>query len=400
MSSFPDPHHTIVEALPDVVYELNNQTLELSRGEYGYTCSKNESLVWALCDGHTYGQTVAEIRHQFGNLPSDINEADKNAFVDKCLQAFVSADMLSLKSVQAVQFPLDISGFSHFYTSRGGIYAINQQRYERIAYGMFFGIEILDDQLIAYDFPHRFTSQWRETFSTAKRTDTCEGVIRSFPVASGKIHTATVLHQNIANNCHHLVNHRGTLFGVDTEAQSVFSIDSSGNRNKIPMFDPEHYHHINSLSRVGSNWLLMKCIRSQEDTQSAFAIFDEQWNLLQDIDLPASRAHDFLPLNDDGESPSFWYCDSANEHIRRYPDNASIHIKPHLQENSTTRGLSQTQDCWVVGSGQYGRYYEHRERQKLHGAIHFIDKSTEQRVERVLIPEAPCCIIQNPWYDS
>jgi len=94
----------------------------------------------------------------------------------------------------------------------------------------------------------------------------------------------------------------------------------------------------------------------------------------------------------------FWYCDSNNNQIKQYPSGETIAVEPHIEGNNTTRGLSETMQHWVVGNGRYGRYYAHLETAEKQGAVSFINKHSHQVDYHVHMPEAPCCIIKNPFY--
>ena len=71
-----------------------------------------------------------------------------------------------------------------------------------------------------------------------------------------------------------------------------------------------------------------------------------------------------------------------------------------MQESMTVRGLSETEEYWVVGGGQYGQYYSYSPKSEYRGAVSFVNKLTKQTEHQVQIPEAPCCIVKNLWHQT
>lgn len=84
-------------------------------------------------------------------------------------------------------------------------------------------------------------------------------------------------------------------------------------------------------------------------------------------------------------------------YIRHHPSDTAVRIESPVNGNVTTRGLSETEDSRVVGSGRYGVYDVTTDSPAHLGAVTFVDKRSGLPVGQILVPEAPCCIVRNPW---
>jgi hypothetical protein len=390
--------HTAINISKDVSYSAEHGKLVIvDQHNKPYEVEYNQSLVWALCE--RLFPRVDELQYQFTTLPHTI-EGNTDDFVIQALTVFENLGFIHLVD-KNIEYPIDISKYTHFATTRGGLYAFNQKEYCRLAYGMFFGIDFIGDELLVYEFPHLTTPSWRDEFSDAKKIlKPHNGVVHQFTIKGGFANQPSVKFKGLANNCHHLVAKGGELYAVDTESQQIMKVGGSGEVSEYTVFDSDVCYHINSLVNVGSHWLVLRNL-SKEDTKSSFGMFDENWRLIETVDLEGWRAHDFLI--DKGAELSnleFWFCDSLNNRIRHFPSYETIEIPPHLLMPCTTRGLSEVKNQFVVGSGRFGVYYEERKAQSMLGSVCFIDKSTKEEVARLLLPETPCCLVQNPWYGN
>ncbi len=388
------------EISPLVSETFENNILHLSLNSDTTQCSQTESIIWALCKANI--SSIAQIQFQFSTLPESINQNKDDAFVLNCINTFAEKKLLQLIGSDSVDYPVDLSSFSHIISSRGGLFGVSEKGMKRLASGMYFGVCIDDaGSLIAYEFPHLMTSLWKRSFGDAKKNlDSNEGVIRRFTLTDdGCFNQPELLHTELTNNCHHLVYDQGDLVGVDTERQGVFVIKPSGEKQFHALFEKESYHHINSIVKTPEYWLVLKSIESPADLTSGFGVFDHDWKPIEAISLQAERAHDFLLTSaEDNSSVSFWYCDSNHNHIRHYPSGSSVYVEPEHELNNTTRGLSESEECWIVGNGLYGRYYGHKVRDKMLANVNYIDKKSGKIRSKIAVPEAPCCIIPNPAY--
>lgn len=371
---------------------LDTQTLDLSRAQ---------SVVWGLCQEGT--STIDQLAYQYATLHLELSMEAARAQVLSALTLFAENGLLHFAQLEPLEYPRNITEYSHLFTTRGGLYAVNKQGYVRLAYGMFFGITV-DSQgsLLVSDFPHKTSPLWRHSFSLAKRSDLKTGVIRAFRLAEGCVHAPTDFYAPVANSTHHLIWRNGVLFGVDTEGQAVFQISdkAQGQRTEFretPVL-PGAYHHINSLAPVEDGWLLMQCFGSQDDERSLVAHLDADFTLRATLAIDGRRAHDLESVEANNTGVSFWYCDSAGNHIRRFPSGEAIQIDKVANELIAVRGLSQSEEDWVVGSGAHGRYYSFVEWARPLARIHFINKHSPWRRTVLDVPELPCCIISNPAY--
>ena len=389
---------SIPRRLEGIKQKLEDDRLMLSVAGNVIECPQADGIVWALCDGRS---SVEQIGSMIATISGLDLGADPATYVQNAVERFARDGFLQLFESEPVVYPINIRSFTHLVSTRGGLYAINDSGYRRLASGMFFGL-CLDERnnFLVYEFPHLSSSQWGLPFNQAKQAETNEGVVHLVAVEDGHLAAPSGIVTGIGNNCHYLSHHDGVLYIVDTEAQAVWEIDSAGRAEKFAVFQPHDYHHINTIALHGHTRLVMKCLRSRSDFRSGFGIFDEAWNLIEEIDLPAERAHDFLLDEHTTDAPAFWYCDSNNAHIRHYPSNRAIHVEPPVPGNSTTRGLSQTGRDWVVGGGRYGEYDVTAVDPPHNGAVSFIDKRSGQLEARVMLPEAPCCIVRNPWHSG
>lgn len=394
--------HNATPRITNTVREVvDHGCITLEWASHSAPLDEIESVIWALCKPGI--STVDEIQFQFSTLQLT-GEHDHNHAVEAALQRFNELGLLKFIESDIDVYPINTSSYSHIFSSRGGLYGFNEKGYKRLARGMFFGI-CPDDKggLLAYEFPHLKTSLWRQSFSVAKKDPANEGLIWRFDLANQQISPPHRLHTELTNNCHHLLNTPMGIVGVDTERQSIFFIADNGQVNSRAIFKNEPYHHINSLLQTGDYWLVLRSIESPANLISSVGVFDSHWQSKSTIQLNAERAHDLEP---DYYGPfdelglSFWYCDSNHDHIRHYPSGRSIHVESGLPFNNTTRGLSQTEDCWIVGAGQYGRYYGYSQENSLLGAISYISKDSGKLRTRISVPEAPCCIIPNPAFKS
>ncbi len=371
---------------------LDTQTLDLSRAQ---------SAVWGLCQEGT--STINQLAYQYATLHTELSMEAARVQVLDALALFAERGLLHFAQLEPLEYPRNITEYSHLFTTRGGLYAVNKQGYVRLAYGMFFGITV-DSQgsILVSDFPHKASPLWRHSFSLAKRSDLKAGVIRAFRLADGCVHAPIDFYIPVANSTHHLICRNGVLFGVNTEGQAVFQISNEAQGQQREFLEtpvlPGDYHHINSLAPVEDGWLLMQCFRSQDDDQSLVAHLDADLTLRATLAINGRRAHDLESVKANNAGVSFWYCDSAGNHIRRFPSGEAIQIDKVANDLIAVRGLSQSEEDWVVGSGAHGRYYSFVEWARPLARIHFINKHSPWRRTVLDVPELPCCIIPNPVY--
>jgi len=354
-------------------------------------------VIWAVCDG---ALNIEQITNIIATLDELDIEDGLDDIVNNTVERLSEQGFLHLTKHEPLDYPIDITSYTHFVSTRGGLYAITPEKFQRLAYGMFFGMCLdRDNNLLVFDYPHLSSSLWRIPFRQAKKAETNEGVIHRLTVKGGYIDAPSRLIEGVANNCHYLIRDNDDFYAVDTERQAIIKIDADKNKQWIRVFEETEYHHINALGISNGSWLVMKPKRSSAEINSGFGVFNGQWQLIDEIDLPAQMAHDFLFTGTNHEGNlEFWYCDSNNNRIKHYPSHDAIMVKPCVEHNNTTRGLADTDDCWVVGSGRYGTYYRFAPNSKYLGAVSYIDKHSRQLAAQVPIPEAPCCIVGNPWF--
>lgn len=365
-----------------------------------FHCDTDQALLWALCtDGHS---SIGEINFQFDSLEQASVKNNIALFINTTLKEFAALGLLSFQTDRLIDYPIDITSYRHFASTRGGVYAVGRQGYKKLAYGMFFGLCFdPSDNLLAFDFPQRSSRHWKLPFSDAKKNkDVRDGVIRKFSIEQGQVRAFETAFTSLANNIHEMVRVGDHYYAVDTEGQAIQQINGRGEITKIEILKGSSYHHINALRRLEDGWIVMKSISSPFDTSSGFALFNLGWQLVEEVSLPAHRAHDLVLCGERRiDNIQFWYCDSKNERIVHYPSEQSIAIEPVCDIANTTRGLVDAGDYWLVGAGKHGRYVSSKQDEKL-AALRFIDKQSQQAEHSLRFPESPCGLINNPWFNN
>ena len=378
----------------DVSQDLDGDKLTLNRELVVLECDADQAVAWALIqDRSTERQLCCQLQTVTGR---DADWAEKT--ISASLDLFLQLGLIEIEQLPRPAWSMDCTKYSHFMTTRGGLYMFNRESIERLDYGMFFGLHAsLERGLIVYDFPHKESSLFRRSFSDAKKTPSQEGRLQTYPVVKNAIGAPQTLVTGLGNNCHHLVAHNNELVVVDTDHQRILQIDDKLTLSPSSVLDQHRDYHINSAVRWRDKWLLLKSVNCASSSGSGFAIFDDLWRLEQEIDLPAQRAHDFWLGG--GDELSFWYCNSAFNELKHYPSALTIEVPRHRQGNNTIRGLAQDDECWVVASGTFGRYDFNRINADSLGALCFVDRDTHELVAKLDAPETACCIVANPWFN-
>lgn len=381
--------------VPGVVEVRNNGRLTIEYKDVAHTCTTTQALVWALIEDSS---TIHQITVQLAMLTeNDITQV--KGLVDDAIAFFSQQGLTTTEQLPNPHLPKSTTAYSHFMTTRGGLFMFNRSECVRIDYGMFFGIIACKKRgLIVYEFPHKESSLFSKSFRTAKAKSTEEGRLRQYVCENGLIDSPKTLLSGLGNNVHHLVAAGEKLVLVDTNHKRVTEVDSKLRIKHYPVLDQSRDFHINSLAQWRNKWILLKSVGADGHSQSGFAVFDQNWNLEQEVDLPAKRAHDFWVVDDD--EPAFWYCNSGFNEIKHFPSGNKIPVSVHKSFNNTTRGLAIDGDCWVTASGIFGRYDVARENSENFGSICFINRNTHQLEARLEVPETACCIVENPWYQT
>lgn len=393
------PEYTIPLRNSKTKQELSEQRLTLTLGESTHSCSQIEGVVWALASGSA---NVNDIIYQVNSL--ELKTSFSQQEIHQALIKLADMRMLNLHCHEPIDSPIDISSYSHIASTRGGLYLINKNGFQRLAYGMFFGLCFDNNKnLLAFDFPHLSSTLWKKSFQDAKKIPPRESVFRRFNINNSLVINSEIAYRELANNIHqiHYHNDKRSIYAVNTDEQSISLVDQQGEQTQIPVFNQNDYYHINAINKFGDKWLIMKSVSSRSNSKSGFGVFDENWNLLYETGLPANRAHDVI-VDHDIDDIAFWYCDSGNRNIKHHPSGNTIKIGTRSDQSKTVRGLANDEQggCWVTSIGKFGRYHSFAQDPSLLAEVQFVDKKTGALVSKVELPETPCVILENPWYQA
>lgn len=402
-------YHLIPRLTGKIKYELVDDQVILSMPGRSIRCTKEEAVASALIDECADFEQIAIRMAQldkFDEVPCI------DTFISETFARFEREGIVAINQRESLAYPMDISKYDHIVSTRGGLYAVNRDGHQRLAYGFFYGLCIdNDNNLLAFEYPYYISSLWKLEFSIAKEQNTKEGLIKQFSYSKGRLDKPFVKVSGLSNNCHMLYFHDDAIYAVETEEQIIRKIDPQGKMQDIPTFVKAGYHHINSIARHNNRWLVMQSVTSHNNYASRVGVFDLDWKHIETIKLSGSRAHNIciekeeVQVSSASENElSFWFCDSLDGELGHYPSGTKVKLKPAFMSDNTTRGLSDHGKYWVVGSGKWGMMkipaHIYDNETIFHGAISYIDQSSGDCVAQIKLPEAPCGIIKNPCYRS
>jgi len=266
----------------------------------------------------------------------------------------------------------NLGGFSHIVVTRQGLFAVNENRYSLLAHGLFFGITLRGSSIYVFeacDLPRVWTRRGR----IVRLIRDGDRVVRSEVIVSG-----------LDNGCHQIDFIDDRLCILDTYNQCIlrFLPDGTGMERLHPLppgakrDGARGYLHANSLLQVeDKNLLLLHNGDEPSGQQSAIAVCDREWRLVDRWLLSGEGCHNIAALEDG----SLLSCGSlAGELIGL--DGLRIKIS-----NMMTRGLSVGADSIAIGASTFS---SRRDRRLAPGAVTFLGRG--YGVRAVLdIPGAP-----------
>lgn len=252
-----------------------------------------------------------------------------------------------------------LAGCSHLVATRRGLFAVSSDGRRLLAYGQFFGITVLDDQIFAFEACDKPGLPTRRGRIIWLRRD------------GDTIVDVDVLATGLDNGCHQIDVIDDRLCVLDTYNQQIF-------RYRLDGGDPEMlrpiaggtanawsdgYAHVNSLIACGPDILLMLHNGAAKTGRpSEIARLDRDWRLVERLPIDGLGCHGFAVL-EDGAVLS---CGSLGGEL------ISTRGLKMAVCDMMTRGLSVGSDEIVVGASAFAAPSE---RDGLRGAVIFLDRA-------------------------
>ena len=266
----------------------------------------------------------------------------------------------------------DLTGMTHLVATRGGLFAVNEAGYVRIAHGSFFGLTLREGSIFAFEA------------SDLAGLSTRRGRIVRFDRVGEQISQASVVADDLDNGCHQIDFLDGRLTVLDTQNQRVlrFGAGEAGYETLYPLPPmgkrawSQGYVHINSLLQVEDRILLLLHNGfTYTGKASEVAIFDLDWRERERWPLPGHNCHNLAVLEDG----TLLSCGSAAGEI--------IGLDGPLAKISTmmTRGLSVGAGSIVVGASKFSA---RADRHAVPGTVTFLGRDSAIRAV-VELPAAP-----------
>lgn len=265
----------------------------------------------------------------------------------------------------------DLTGFDHLVATRRGLFAIAPHGFRQIAYGLFFGITVWDDDIYVFEACDR------------PRLRTAMGRIVRLTRSGSTIVEAAVVTTGLDNDCHQIDVIDGLLIVLDTANQAILRFTPDGRAQSVvrPLPAAAHdgwadgYVHMNALIANGETILLMLHNGGREHGPSAIAVCDRDWRLIERVVLSGFGCHNIAVL-DDG---TIMACGSMDGELI---DTTGRRVRV---SQAMTRGLSVGNDGVVVGESPFA---ERAVRDTMKGAVLFLDSSYRE-LARVPVPGPP-----------
>jgi hypothetical protein len=206
---------------------------------------------------------------------------------------------------------------------------------------------------------------------------------------SGRLSAPEILCKGLENGCHQIAIIGDTLYVMDTYHQLIQRLTLDGVHvgafDPVPRYSSEGVYapmmaHMNSIRQVGDSIRIMLHnggIAPPE--RSEVLVFNRQWQLLDRHDIDGFGCHDIVPLEDG----TMLYCGSEDGELIG-SNGLKIRVSDHM-----TRGLDYTKSLVMIGTS---RMVAREERDMVDGSVIFLDRAY-QRLDEVLLPGAPTCII-------
>lgn len=268
--------------------------------------------------------------------------------------------------------PHDLTEMSHLVATRNGLFAVNEQRYVRIAHGSFYGLSLREDSVFAFEA------------CDLAGLPTRRGRIVELERTGNRFATARVMIDGLDNGCHQIDFIDGRLAILDSQRQRILLLNEE--RTALEPVYPlgalverawsKGYVHINSLAQIGDHVLvLLHNGAAYTGRPSEVAMFDLRWREIGRWQLPGEGCHNIVVL----ENGRVLSCGSAAGEI--------IDLDGVLAKltNWMTRGLSVDATTIVVGASKFSA---RRGRETTAGTVMFLDRDYQLRTT-IELPGAP-----------
>ena len=265
-----------------------------------------------------------------------------------------------------------IAGATHLVATRNGLFAIDPDRYVRVAFGSFYGLTIRDGAMYAFEA------------CDLAGLGTERGRIVRLEREGDRIASGAVLAKELDNGCHQIDFLGDILHVLDTTNQRVLRFSAEGapldTVHPLPPMAERRwgkgYVHINSLMQVGDRTLLLLHNGvSHTGQRSEVALFDPDWREVARWPLPGGGCHNLVVLEDG----TLLSCGSMAGEIIGL-DGPKVQVSEMM-----TRGLSIDADMIVVGAAKFTSRID---RQVSPGTVAFLGRDYARRA-LVELPGAP-----------
>lgn len=266
----------------------------------------------------------------------------------------------------------DIGDCTHLVATRQGLFAINDVRHIRVAFGSFYGLTLRGGAVFAFEA------------CDIAGLDTALGRIVRLDRDGDRITTGAVLVRELDNGCHQIDFIGDLLHVLDSQNQRILRFAPNGDpRDAVYPLPPmrerawsQGYAHINSLLQIGDHTLLLLHNGvSHTGRLSEVAVFDAGWREIARWPLPGGGCHNLVVLEDG----TLLSCGSMAGEIIGL-DGPVMRVSDLM-----TRGLSVDEDSIVVGAA---RFSARADRHATPGTVTVLDRTW--RVRSVLtVPGAP-----------
>lgn len=232
---------------------------------------------------------------------------------------------------------VSLDTFSHFVSSREGLFAINQKEWKLIIPGFFFGITRYNQYLFAFRSRDR------------PREITYRGEIIRFEIRQGTLINPIVIASGLDNGCHQIDFIGNRLCLLDTHQQRVliFSEDFTSYQIQYPLkFAPFNhwaygYVHFNSFIAVGDCiYLVLHNGGVKTGRPSCLVVCDLEWRIIRRLLLPGLACHNIAFF--DKNQPII--CGSLHGEL------INFHGRIAKIDPAMTRGVSLNKHEIVVGA--------------------------------------------------
>lgn len=263
----------------------------------------------------------------------------------------------------------DLAGHTHLVATRHGLFATDGESLRLIAHGLFYGLTLTSDAIVAFEACDR------------PRNATRRGRLVRFRREGDRIVGADILADGLDNGCHQIDLVGDRLCVVDTYAQRIMRYPIGAGAPEVlrPVPGAEAsdwasgYAHVNSvLARDGEVLLMLHNGAVRTGRPSEIARLDRDWRLVERITVDGHGCHSLAVLEDG----AVLTCGSfAGELIAT--DGLKIRVCDMM-----TRGLSVGDDVIAVGGSAFADRYE---RDTANGAVFFLDRQYRS-LGRVTVP--------------